>query len=301
MLQSAALRRRVVRGAITITATVRAATGARNESLVPAASPAAIPAMASGAAGNPPAGDARGSGVAVDQDRHRSEDEGDAGDVVERLAGLELDQALRAERHRGADQRLRAEPIRPADAPGSEQRHRQQAQVEHGRDAVAVEEQDPERVQDLGVGRVEGGEEDRVEELDLAQIAGLHEPRGERHVVPEAVGAVHAGGQRPQGRHHPGGGEPGAREHGDRPGRSPGSGRRRRLGRPHGPVGRQPGGDQAGRHPGSRQGAEHSALLEAPKVPSASQTQIRPATASTVSASRAGAPDQPGSSKARTR
>ena len=34
---------------MTITATVRAATGARNESFVPAASPAAIPATASAA------------------------------------------------------------------------------------------------------------------------------------------------------------------------------------------------------------------------------------------------------------
>ena len=42
-------RRRVVRGAITITATVRAATGARNDSFVPAANPAAIPATASAA------------------------------------------------------------------------------------------------------------------------------------------------------------------------------------------------------------------------------------------------------------
>src|SRR2546430_6184166 len=38
-----------------------------------------------------------------------------------------------------------------------------------------------------------------------------------------------------------------------------------------------------------------------PKVPSASETQISPATASTDSASRAGAPDQPGNSSARTR
>ena len=40
----AAVRRRVVRDAITTTPTVSAATGARNESLVPAARPAAIPA-----------------------------------------------------------------------------------------------------------------------------------------------------------------------------------------------------------------------------------------------------------------
>ncbi len=39
----------VWRAAITITATVNAATGARNESLTPAANPAAIPATASAA------------------------------------------------------------------------------------------------------------------------------------------------------------------------------------------------------------------------------------------------------------
>ena len=207
----------------------------------------------------------RAGGVSVDQDRGGREDEGDARDVVEGLTCLELDQALRAERDRGADQRLRAEPVWPPDAPGREQGHRQPAQVEHRRDDVAIEEQDSDRVEDLGVRGVERGEEDRVEEVDVAQVTGLHEPRRERHVVPEAVGAVHAGSERPQGRHHPGGGESGAGEHRDHPGESPGRRRGRRRRWSCGPAGGQPGGDQAGRHPDHGHATEHGALLEPPE------------------------------------
>ena len=177
-----------------------------------------------------------------------------------------------------------------------------QPRLSTGETLSRLEEQDRERVQDLGVRGVERGEEDRVEEVDLAEVAGLHEPRRERHVVPEAVGAVHAGGERPQGRHHPGGGERGAGEHGDHAGEPPGRRRGRRRGRPHGPAVGQPGGDQA-RAPGPPPPGRRARRPPSnpPKLPSASQTQIRPATASTASASRAGAPDQPGSSRARTR
>ncbi len=141
------------------------------------------------------------------------------------------------------------EPVWPADAPGREQGHGQPAQVEHGRDAVAVEEQDPGRVRDLGVRGVERGQEDRIEEVDLAEVAGLHEPRRERHVVPEAVGAVHAGGERPQGRHHPRGGERRAGERGDHPGEPPG-GRRGRRRVPAARAGRRPAWWRSGRRPG---------------------------------------------------
>src|SRR5213078_5098884 len=41
--------------------------------------------------------------------------------------------------------------------------------------------------------------------------------------------------------------------------------------------------------------------VKPPKVPSASLIHTRPATPSTISASRAGAPDQPGSNRPRTR
>ena len=82
-------------------------------------------------------------------------------------------------------------------------------------------------------------------------------------MVPEAVGAVHAGGERPQGRHHPGGGEPGAGEHGDRPWRVPRS-RARAAPRPA-RTGR-PAASLVAISPAARpaavSGAEHGALLE---------------------------------------
>ena len=122
-------------------------------------------------------------------------------------------------------------------------------------------------MQHLGVRGVERGEEDRVEEVDVAEVAGLHEPRRERHVVPEAVGPVHARGERPQGRHHPGGGERGAGEHGDHAGEPPGRWRGGRRGRPQGPAVGQPGGEEARGQASGHQGAQHDALLEQTEGP----------------------------------
>ena len=105
----------------------------------------------------------------VDQDRDRGEDERDADDVVERLAGLELDQLLGAERDRAADQALRAEAVGASDAVGGEQAEGEEAEVEQRREDVAAEGEQPDRVQDLRVRRVVGGEEDRVEVVDRAR------------------------------------------------------------------------------------------------------------------------------------
>ena len=132
----------------------------------------------------------------VDQHRDRAEDQRHADDVVERLAGLELDQVLGAERDRAADQALRADAVGPADRVGGGQAEREPAEVEQRREDVAVEGEQRDRVHDLGVRRVERGEEDRVEVVDRAEVRPVGEPGRERHVVPERVGAVHAPGER---------------------------------------------------------------------------------------------------------
>ena len=164
----------------------------------------------------------------------------------------------------------------------AEQGHGQPRQVEHGRDVVPVEEQDPERVRDLGVRGVERGQEDRIEEVDLAQVAGLHEPRRERHVVPEAVGAVHAGGERAQGRHHPRRRRARRTQARRSPWRAPTPRARGwRRGRSHGPSAASLVAIRPAARPAATMATSTTPSSNPPKLPSASQTQIMPATAST--------------------
>ena len=236
--------------------------------------------------------------VAVHQQRDGGEDEGDAGDVVERLAGLELHQATASR----ARPRRRSAPAAPR--PYGRPMHQAASSATASQPRLSIGEtmsrsknRIGDRVDDLGVRRVERGQEDRVEEVDVAEVAGLHEPRRERHVVPEAVGAVHARGERAEGR------APSTRRRA-RHRRSTATAfasphdRRRRCGR-RWPAGRRRAArDQPGADADDDHGAEHGALLEPPKVPSASETQISAATPSTTSASRAGAPDQPGKQQA---
>ena len=120
-------------------------------------------------------------GPGVDEHRDAAEDAGDADDVVERLAGLELDQVLGAEGDRAADQALRPDPVGPADAVGGQQPERQPAEVDQRREDVAVEGEQRDRVHDLGVRRVERGEEDRVEVVDRAEV------RRRRRTAPRAA------------------------------------------------------------------------------------------------------------------
>ena len=170
--------RRRAPGLITIRPTNRAMTGARNESLVPAARPAASPATATAvitgrfvtallAAPLP----ARAHGV--DQHRDRAEDQRHPDDVVQRLARLELDQVLRPERDRTADQAQGADAVRSADRVGGGEAEGEPAEVDQRREDVAVEGQQRHRVDDLGVRRVIRGEEDRVEVVDRAEVGAV--------------------------------------------------------------------------------------------------------------------------------
>ena len=144
-------------------------------------------------------------GVAVDQERRCAQEESDASDVVERLAGLEVDHRLGAQDDRGPQERLGPQAIRAAHGPAREEAEAQEAKVEERRDEIAREREDRDRVQDLRVRRVERREEDRVEEEGLARRAGLDEPGGERHVVPERIGAAHAPGDAAERRDRPSG------------------------------------------------------------------------------------------------
>ena len=176
-----------------------------------------------------------------------------------------------------------------------------QPEVDQRRDDVAAEEQHRDGVGDLGVRRIERREEDRVEEVDVAQVAGLHEPRRERQVVPEAVGAIHAGRERAERRH-----DPGRRQGGADP-------RRDSFATPHdgGAGGRVPGGppprptaapspESPAPTPTTTAAAITGPRSKPPNVPTASETQINPTTPRTISANRAGGPSHPGSKAART-
>ncbi len=120
---------------MTTSASVRSATGARNESLVPAARPAAAPANASAPALSerlPGASERPFTRIAAAREQER-----DSADVVERLARLEVDHRLGAQDDRGAEERLRPKAVWPADRPGGGQAETEEAEVEKRREEVA--------------------------------------------------------------------------------------------------------------------------------------------------------------------
>ena len=203
----------------------------------------------------------------IDQNRHRAQHERDADDVVERLPRLELDQHLSPEGDRAADQALRAQAVGAADAVRGQQAEREEAEVEQRREDVAVVGEQRDRMQDLRVRRVVGGEEDRVEVVDDGEVAAVREPDRLRHVVPEGVGAVHAPGEASERRHHPGGGDRSARRGGEPDRHACRRGRGRRGGGARAPARVDaPADEQA--DPGERDaGDEHRHLAVGPERP----------------------------------
>ena len=142
-----------------------------------------------------------GRGGAVDQEGQHRQQEEDPHDVVGRVAGLRADQHLRVEHDCGAEQGGGADRIGAADAPRRQQRHRQPAEVDQGRQRVVVERDHRDRVQKLRVLRVEPGSQlERIGEVQRPHLAGLREPPREGHVVPGGVLVVHAGVERLLGR-----------------------------------------------------------------------------------------------------
>ncbi len=203
----------------------------------------------------------------IHQDRRRRQQEGEAGDVVEPLPGLKLHEHLGAQRDAAADHRLRAHSVRPPDAVAGEQRNGQPAVVDDQRDGIAVQEEDAEGVEDLGVRRIERREEDGIEEEDASRVARLSEAGRERHVVPEGVGPVHSGRDAAECRDHPGGHE--GRQHRQREDlRERGA---RRRGRPIRRADRTGGAHGVGRKPrpdtDDQGGGEHEPVLEAAEGP----------------------------------
>ncbi len=137
-----------------------------------------------------------GRGGAVDQEGEHREQEEEPHDVVGRVAGLRADQHLGVQHHGGAEQGRGADRVGAPDAPRRQQRHRQPAEVDQGRERVVVERDHRDRVQQLGVLRVvPGGELERIGEVQRPDLAGLREPAREGHVVPGGVLVVHAGVQ----------------------------------------------------------------------------------------------------------
>ena len=94
-------------------------------------------------------------------------------------------------------------PVGPADAPGGEEGDRQPAEVEEQRERVAPRQQDPDRVQQLRVLRVEPVREDRLDVVHPGDRVALGHVRRERHVVPERVEVEDAPVQRVLRRQRP--------------------------------------------------------------------------------------------------
>ncbi len=136
--KTAVERRRSPRLTMKITASVRSATGARNESLVPAARPAAAPAKIERAGADRATRPARAARPLTRRAPHAKSRTTPA-DVVQRLARLEVDHRLGAEHDRRAEERLRrrrrtACPIAQPD----EEPERKEPEVEKRREEVAA-------------------------------------------------------------------------------------------------------------------------------------------------------------------
>jgi hypothetical protein len=143
-------------------------------------------------------------GVAGDQEGDHRQQEEEAGDVVGRVARLRPDDHVGVEHHRGGEQGGGPDRVGTADAPGGEQREAEPGEVDQRREEVAVERDDSDGVQELGVLRIEpGGELERVGEVKGADRGVLREPSREGHVVPGGVLVVHAGVEALLGRDRP--------------------------------------------------------------------------------------------------
>ena len=215
--------------------------------------------------------------------------------------GSRTTRVWQAKRIAAATTARRAAAVGPADAPGGEEADREPAEVEEQRERVAADQQDPDRVQELRVLRVEPVGEDRLDVVHPGRRVALRDVRRERHVVPERVEVEDAAVEGVLGGHRPG--EDDDRDHrGHRqqaasrlraaaPGRR--CGRSARPARQPLPEARRRGSRQAARTVPRRRGRRRS---PAPRR-SRSAARPRPAT----STSRAAPPSQPGSSRARSR
>ncbi len=122
-----------------------------------------------------------GLSVAVDQDRGRGEQEEEPADVVLGVPGLEQEQHLGIEQDRDPEQGGRRRSVRPPERPGREQAEAHPADVDQRREEVAVEEEDPERVQQLGVLRIEpDGQLQHLGHVQRADLGVLDEAGRER-------------------------------------------------------------------------------------------------------------------------
>jgi hypothetical protein len=88
---------------------------------------------------------------------------------------------------RGCDDGEMALSVGPPDAPGGQEGDRQEGEVDEQRERVAVDEQDADGVQQLGVLRVEPVGEDRVDVVQPGHGMALDHVGGEGEVVPERV------------------------------------------------------------------------------------------------------------------
>ncbi len=199
-------------------------------------------------------------------------------------------------------------PVRPADTPRSQEAQCQEAEVEEQRERVAMEQQDPSGVEQLGILRVEPVREDGLRVVQPRDGVALHHVHRKRHVVPERIEVEDPPVQCVLGR------EPPVRKHqGDHPdGHRPrqprrcSGGWRRRGARPRGRFSDRRGwgvpcGDRTRRQQrlrSCRQKQRRSRRGPSRKrsrtVPRSSPSQMSRAMATTDSTRRAGAPCQLG-------
>ena len=144
----------------------------------------------------------------VDEDRDRRQQQGARGEVVLRRPGLAHYQRVALEQDRRGGHGEVAAAVGAPDAPGGEESESKPSEVDEQRERVPAGQQDPDRVQQLRVLRVEPVGEDRVRVVHPGHGVALHHVDGEGQVVPERVEVEDAsvqgllGGQAPVSEDH---------------------------------------------------------------------------------------------------
>ena len=132
-------------------------------------------------------------GVGVDQDRGRREQEEEPAGVVLRIPRLVEQQHVGVEHQRDRQHGNRPSAVGPRERPGGQQAERHPADVDQGREEVVAQEEDPHRMEQLGVLRIEPDRQvEDLGEVERADLVVLDEAGGKGGVVPGGVRQIHA-------------------------------------------------------------------------------------------------------------
>ncbi len=142
--------------------------------------------------------------IGVDQDRGGGQEEEQPHRVVLGVPRLVEKQHVGVQHQSHRHDRDRTAAVDPRKGPGGEQAERRPADVEQRREEIVAEEEDPGRVEQLRVLRVEPDRQvEDLGEVERADLVVLDEAGREGRVLPGRVGQVHADVEAGLRRHRP--------------------------------------------------------------------------------------------------